>query len=215
MDFTMSSMALVFAAGLTSVASPCVLPVIPIVVTGAPDDHKFRPLLIVAGLSVSFITMGIISSLFFTLIAGRMLYVEKAVGVIIAIFGVMMLFDLNLFKKITFLGNIQVSSQGRWSGLLLGMSLGIIWIPCVGPMLSGVLSLVATQEHLISGTVLLAIYSLGFSVPILLAAYGSHFFRTRLSLFQKHALSVRLLGGCLLIVFGVFIFKQGMLGFNV
>ncbi|MCG8334488.1 MAG: cytochrome c biogenesis CcdA family protein [Proteobacteria bacterium] len=214
MDLNFSSLVLVLVAGLTSVASPCVLPVIPIIVTGSTNDHKLRPLLIVIGLATSFIIMGLVSSLFVTLIAGNILYVEKIVGIIIMLFGVMMLFDLNVFKRISFLSNLQVSSQGRWSGLILGISLGIVWIPCVGPILSGVLGMVATQETLRGGIWLLLIYTLGFSVPILIAGYGSHFFRTRLSLIQQHPKVVRSLGGVLLVVFGAVVWSRGMLVFN-
>lgn len=55
------NIALVFAAGLASVLSPCVLPVIPIIVTGKSDDHKLRPLFIIAGLALTFTSMGIVS----------------------------------------------------------------------------------------------------------------------------------------------------------
>ncbi len=214
MDLSFTSLVLVFIAGLTSVASPCVLPVIPIIVTGSTKDHRLRPLLIVIGLATSFIMMGLVSSLFVTLIVGYILYIEKIVGIIIMLFGIMMLFDVNVFKRISFLYHLQVSSQGRWSGLILGLSLGIIWIPCVGPILSGVLAMVATQKKLLDGTLLLFIYSLGFSIPILIAGYGSHVFRTRISLVQRYPLVIRSLGGVLLMVFGAVIFSRGMLVFN-
>lgn len=199
-------------AGLASIASPCVLPMIPIIVTGTENDHKYRPLLIVAGLSFSFIMMGVLTSLFAGAVAGVMPTVEKMVGVVVILFGLSMLFGINIFKKLTFFYKAQqFESKGKWSGLLLGMTLGIIWIPCVGPMLSGVLALVATQGQLSSGLILLAFYSLGFSIPMLLAGYASQTIRQKIRAVNAHPMAIRLVSGLLLIVFGYYILTAGML----
>lgn len=214
MELSAANMLLTLLAGVTSIASPCVLPVIPIIVTGTTEDHKHRPLLIVLGLSTAFILMGVISTLFGALIAGRILYIEKAVGIIIVLFGVFMLFDINPFKRIPVFSRFPGSTKGRWSGLTMGFSLGIIWIPCIGPILSGVLALVATLDSLPGGVFLLAVYSLGFSIPILVAGYGSQFFRQKLGFFQRHPVLIRWISGMVLILFGVIIFTQGILSFG-
>ncbi len=199
-------------AGLASVASPCVLPMVPIIVTGTSDDHKYRPLLIVVGLSFSFIMMGVVTSLFAGAVAGVMPMVEKLVGVVVIAFGLSMLAGVNVFKNLTFLYKAQqFQSKGKWSGLILGMTLGIIWIPCVGPMLSGVLALVATKGQLASGLILLAFYSLGFSIPMLLAGYASQSFRHKIRVINQHPTAIRLISGLLLVAFGYYIFSSGML----
>jgi len=203
---------MVTVAGVASIASPCVLPMVPIIVTGTSDDHKYRPLLIVTGLSISFIIMGVLTSLFAGAVAGVMPVVEKVVGVIIILFGFSMLFGINVFKKFTFFYKAQqFQSKGTFSGLILGMTLGVIWIPCVGPMLSGVLALVATQGKLASGLILLAFYSLGFAIPMLLAGYASQTIRHRIRAVNSHPVAVRLVSGLLLIIFGYFILTAGML----
>jgi cytochrome c-type biogenesis protein len=118
---------------------------------------------------------------------------------------------LNVFKRLTFLQRIQVGGDGRWSGLLLGMSLGLVWIPCVGPMLSGVLATVATRGSLLTGAVLLAFYSLGFALPMLAVGYGSHALRQRVRLVAAHPMAVRWASGLLLVSFGALILRKGML----
>ncbi len=199
-------------AGVASIASPCVLPMVPIIITGTEDDHKYRPLLIVTGLSISFILMGVLTSLFAGAVAGVMPTIEKVVGVVVILFGLSMLFGINIFKKLTFFYKAQqFQSKGKWSGLVLGMTLGIIWIPCVGPMLSGVLALVATQGQLTSGLILLAFYSLGFSIPMLLAGYASQTIRHKIRAVNAHPIAIRLVSGLLLIVFGYYILTAGML----
>ncbi|MCK5340679.1 MAG: cytochrome c biogenesis protein CcdA [Desulfobulbaceae bacterium] len=210
-DITFASVLMAVFAGLASIASPCVLPVVPIIVTGTEEDHKHRPLLIVLGLSISFIAMGVITSLFGGAIAGIMPLVEKGAGIIVIIFGALMLLDINLFKKFTFFYKFQFESRGRWSGLILGLTLGIVWIPCVGPMLSGVLALVATQGKLFSGLILLAFYSLGFAIPMLLAGYASQSVRQKIRLINSYPTAIRIISGILLIAFGGYILTSGML----
>lgn len=211
LDLSLTTMAMVILAGLASVASPCVLPVIPIVVAGTEEDHKYRPVLIVIGLSLSFMAMGVATSLFGGTIAGVLPAMEKAAGIIILLFGLLMLFDINLFKRMTLFSRIRGGSRGRWSGLVMGLTLGLVWIPCVGPMLAGVLALVATDGRLSSGLLLLACYSLGFAIPMLLLGYASQSLRQRIKRVNAHPLAVRLISGGLLIAFGIFILTQGML----
>ncbi len=213
-DITFASIFMSMVAGFASIASPCVLPVVPIIVTGTNEDHKHRPLLIVLGLSISFIAMGVITSIFGGAIAGIMPVVEKIAGVLVIVFGLFMLLGVNVFKKITFFYRFQTQSKGRWSGIILGLTLGLVWIPCVGPMLSGVLALVATQGKLSSGLILLSFYSLGFAIPMLVAGYASQSARQKLRLVNSHPMAVRVVSGLLLIVFGTYILTSGMLGFG-
>jgi cytochrome c-type biogenesis protein len=205
---------LVFGAGLTSVLSPCVLPVIPIVVLGTEEDHGLRPLLVVTGLSTTFILMGILSSLFGAVIGPAMSIVEKIAGVAIIILGGLMLLDVNLFKHFTFLQGHGSKSKGTFSGYLLGLTLGVVWIPCIGPMLSSVLALVATNGKLLNGIIMLAIYTTGFSVPLLIAGYSSHLFRSNVSFLRKYPLAVRIISGSVLIVLGLLITFKGMIFFG-
>lgn len=211
LEVSLSTMAMTFLAGIMSVASPCVLPVVPIVVTGTEQDHRFRPLLIVIGLSIGFIAMGAFSSLFGGALAPLMPVVEKFAGAVVIVFGLLMIFGYNLFKGIQLFNRIGPAGGGRWSGLILGLTLGLVWIPCVGPMLSGVLTLVATDGRFSSGILLLAIYSLGFSIPMLLAGYASQTVRQRLRMINAHPLAVRVVGGLVLIGFGLAILNVGML----
>jgi cytochrome c-type biogenesis protein len=205
---------LVFGAGLASVLSPCVLPVLPIVVAGNADDHRLRPLLIVTGLSITFMAMGVVSSLFGAAIGPTMIYVEKAAAGLIILFGILLILNVNLFKHLSFLSNVAAKSRGRAGGLLLGLTLGLIWIPCVGPMLSSVLAIVATQGKVLPGIVLLLLYSLGFSVPMLLAGYASQFFRNRVKRVGKFPRLISVASGALLIALGAFIVTKGMVGFG-
>lgn len=217
MDFSLMNLLLVFGAGLTSVLSPCVLPVVPIIVTGQEGESRWRPIFIISGLSATFIAMGIVSSLFGGVIAGKLAYFEKGAGIVILLFGLMMLFDFNLFKHLTIFNRFQnngTRSSGNISGLIMGFTLGLIWIPCVGPMLSSVLATVATAGKVPTGVIMLAIYSAGFAVPMLTAAYATGFFRERLSSLKKNPMILRFINGGVLVAFGIYILTVGVINFG-
>ncbi|NLG15834.1 MAG: cytochrome c biogenesis protein CcdA [Fibrobacter sp.] len=208
------SILLVFAAGLTSVFSPCVLPVIPIVVAGKADDHRLRPILIVAGLATTFILMGVVSSLFGAAIGPKMVYVEKIAGFFIILFGLLFMLNVNLFKYLGFISQFASRSRGNLSGYFLGFTLGIVWIPCVGPMLSSVLATVASDGKLLNGVFLLLIYSAGFAVPMLIAGYASQFFRTHIKAAGKYPRVINVVSGLVLILLGGIITFKGMTFFG-
>jgi cytochrome c-type biogenesis protein len=211
MDIGLSAVALSFGAGLASVASPCVLPVVPLLVSGTSDEHRSRPALIVVGIASSFIAMGIVTSLFGGAVASVLPALEKVAGGLVLLFGLLLIVDVNLFKHLTWLQRFQSTSKGRWSGLLLGSSLGLVWIPCVGPMLSSVLALVATRGQLVTGVALLAVYSLGFAAPMLAVGYGSQALRQRVRAVAARPAAVRWASGLILVAFGGLILRKGML----
>ena len=204
-----------FLAGLVSVLSPCVLPVLPIILTGSQDEHRARPLLIVLGLAITFVAMGAVSALFGSLVAPLMPDIEQGAGLLIILFGSLMLAGLNPFKRLGFLSNLPFQdSGGRWSGLVLGMTLGLIWIPCVGPVLSAVLARVAGHGDPGFGMALLSIYATGFSLPMLAVAYLSHGLRRYLNTIMRHPAALRWISGSLLIAFGTVVTSHGMLAFS-
>ena len=211
MDIGLSTVALTFGAGLASVASPCVLPVVPLIVTGTAEEHRSRPALVVAGIAASFVAMGVLTSLFGAVVGPQIPKLEKGVGLLVLLSGLLLLADVNLFKRLTWLQRIQPGTAGRWSGLLLGLSLGLVWIPCIGPMLSSVLAMVAAKGTLLAGVSLLLVYSLGFAVPMLAVGYGSQALRQRIRVVSSHPLVVRWASGLLLVAFGAVIVTRGML----
>lgn len=211
MTFGPAELAMAFGAGLASVASPCVLPVVPLLVTGTAEDHRARPALVVAGLAASFVVMGVLTSLFGAAVGPLVPSLERAVALLVIAFGVLLLLDVNLFKGLSWLQRLGPAAAGPWSGLVLGLSLGLVWIPCVGPMLSSVLAMVAARGTLAAGVALLLVYSAGFAVPMLAVGYGSKALRQRIRLVAAHPVVVRWVSGLVLIGFGALVLAQGML----
>ncbi len=214
MEVSIANILLSAGAGLASVLSPCVLPVIPVIAAGgAEKKDQLRPLLVVLGLSITFMTMGAVSSLFGALLIGRTRIIEQIGGAVIFAMGLMVFFDLSIFKRLYQLSNIQVRSEGRFSGLVLGMALGIVWVPCIGPMLSSILAMVGTSGELAKGVMLLGFYSLGLAIPLLTIAYSSHLLQRRLIALARHEAVVRYITGGILIAFGLYILVIGNFAF--
>ncbi len=213
MDLGPGTILLSVGAGLASVLSPCVLPVIPVIVAGAENRDRLRPLLVVIGLSLTFMAMGAISSLFGAYLVGRTRTIEIVGAAIIMVMGIMVLFDVSIFKKFYRLSNIRAGGAGRFSGLVLGMALGLVWVPCIGPLLSSILTMVGTSGQLAHGIILLGFYSLGLAVPMLLVAYSSHLLQNRLRAMAQHEALLRYVSGGILLAFGLYSILVGNFAF--
>jgi len=191
-------------AGLLSVFSPCILPILPIILTGSEKDSKLRPVILISGLSVVFIILGIISSTFGSLLNGKIEYLEIIGAVIIFIFGILLITNVNIFKKITIFNKLLANRLNNTPDFLLGMTFGLLWIPCTGPILSSILTLVASKGSIAQGTVLLMLYSIGFAIPMLIVAYFSQFFRKQIRSRLPDPAYISIASGILLILFSMY-----------
>jgi cytochrome c-type biogenesis protein len=213
MDLGFTNIALAAGAGLASVLSPCVLPVVPVIMAGAEREDRLRPLIVVLGLTLSFMAMGAVSSLFGAFLVGRTRTIEAVGAAIITLLGLMVLFDLSVFKRFIRISNIQVKGEGRLSGLVLGMALGVVWVPCIGPFLSSILTMVGTGGRLVQGVVLLGFYSLGLAIPMLAVAYSSQAIQRKLRAVAQHEAAFRYVTGGVLVVFGLYSLIHGNVAF--
>ncbi len=191
-----------FGAGVLSVLSPCVLPLLPAVMAYSAETGKLRPLAIVSGLCISFTAMGIISSAFGSVVYAYLKYMETIADVVIIALGLVMLFDLPLFNRFSALAP-QTRQTGLFGGMLLGLSLGIIWIPCIGPILGGILTMVALDGDILHGGALLFIYSLGLGIPMLGIAYMTSASVGRVRAISRHSIIIKRIAGLALVLFGL------------
>jgi len=111
-------------------------------------------------------------------------------------------------ERVSFHGKPGLApGEGLFGGLFLGMSLGILWIPCVGPILGAVFAYVAESSasagNLLHGAFLLIVYSLGVSIPMLTIAYSGKSISGRVSWFVKRGHFFKRLSGMVLILVGL------------
>ncbi|WP_305063791.1 cytochrome c biogenesis CcdA family protein [Methanococcoides sp.] len=200
-----------FIAGVISILSPCVLPLLPVIFAYSTSKGKLRPLAIVSGLSLSFVFMGIITSAFGSLFQQYLIYLTAFAGIIVILMGLTLLFDLGTFNFIGSLSGKQFKENGLMGGLLLGISLGIIWIPCVGPILASILSLVAIEGDLLYGAFLLFVYSMGLGIPMLVIAYSVNISSSKLSMIAKYDMYLKKVVGFILVIVGMWMLYNNVL----
>ena len=197
-----------FAFGVLSVFSPCILPVIPLIAAYSTKSGKYIPITIVIGLSASFTLMGVLASAFGSIFQQYQTMLYTIGGVVIILLGLCMTFDVieqNIRRIIPSTGlspKFSMTNAGSTAGgLMFGFSLGIIWIPCVGPILGAILAIVAVEGNILYGAILLAIYSLGLGIPLLALAYLSQF---TLRPLNKYSVIIKRLSGVMLVLIGLY-----------
>lgn len=184
------------------------------------EKNKLAPLAIVLGLALSFTTMGIASAVFGSFLMDYMDYLKLASGILILLMGLYILSRtvedalLRIWQwlplsRIPHPGsNPEVDDTGMFGGFLLGASLGIVWIPCVGPILASILMLVAQDGGVIYGASLLLTYTAGLAVPMLFVAYSSNMISNKLKIVSRYALTIRKIAGMILILVGLYYLSQ-------
>src|SRR5215467_1511779 len=104
--------------------------------------------------------------------------------------------------------NNSIKQPGVWSGFMLGFAFAFGWTPCIGPILTTVLSFAAASATVSRGIFLLAVYSAGLAIPFLLTALGISQFMNFYKNFRKHLHAVELFSGALLLFIGALVFAN-------
>jgi cytochrome c-type biogenesis protein len=213
MDFGPGTYALGFLAGAASVLSPCVLPLIPILIASALSKHRFGTLALAGGLSLSFAAVGTVLA---NLGANAGLDPElfrRVAAALMTVFGIVML-STRLSARFAMLsarmGNVgqgalsSLSGDGLASQFGIGLVLGLVWSPCVGPTLGAATTLAAQGSHLGQIALLMMVFGFGAGAPLVVLGGAS-----RASLLRSRGL-LALLGrvsktalGTLFVVLGV------------
>ncbi|RMF89312.1 MAG: cytochrome c biogenesis protein CcdA, partial [Methanobacteriota archaeon] len=202
---------LAFLAGLVTIATPCVLPILPPMLAGSVG-HRLRPLLIVLGSMITFTLMGGLFSVIGIAAGGFGRAMRLFFTILIIGFGAVWVDDdiNDLYTRYSSmaLGRLM---RGRGAGgdesllgaFILGLSLGIVWIPCVGPVLGAVLSFVAIKGNLLYGSLMLMAYSIGLGIPMLAIAYGGKRISGQLEWTRRNSLRMKRIAGWVLILTGL------------
>jgi cytochrome c biogenesis protein CcdA/thiol-disulfide isomerase/thioredoxin len=209
-------LAFAFLSGVITILSPCILPVLPIVLSGGVGGGKARPFGVIAGFIVSFTVFTLTLSAIVQALGIPVDTLRIVAVVLIVAFGIVMLVPwlrdrFEMFtSRIASRGGARGKSAGArtglagfWSGLLVGLSLGLIWTPCVGPIMASVISLALTQ-HVDGGSVAITLaYTLGTSIPMFGVMIGGRALLTRVPALTRNAVNIQKGFGVLMILVGV------------
>jgi cytochrome c-type biogenesis protein len=171
----MGTIGLALIAGLLSTLSPCVLPLVPIVIGAAVGEHRFGPVALAAGLALSFVVIGLfVATVGFA--AGLDQHLFRSVAAVLMVGFGMLLLPRMQEQLVTAAGPIGNWAQERADGIstrglsgqfLVGLLLGAVWSPCVGPTLGAASVLAARSENLTSVAMTMTAFGLGAAMPLL------------------------------------------------
>ncbi|MFO0781020.1 MAG: cytochrome c biogenesis protein DipZ [Candidatus Gracilibacteria bacterium] len=211
---------LAFIGGFLTIAAPCILAVLPIILGSTiGQQSRLRPFFIVLGLTVSFTAFGVIFQYVTNLFGLTNNTLRNVALVFLGVFGLALIFP-SVFEKVLFhLQNFfnrlvppkqailpeTQKKKGLINGFLVGASLGLVWVPCAGPILGAILTLAVTQQDLGKVILLMLAYSLGAGLPMLLIAYGGNFIVTRLKFLKERGILIQKISGVVLMLGVIFI----------
>jgi cytochrome c-type biogenesis protein len=206
-----SALALAFVAGLLSILSPCVLPLVPIVLGAAVAAHAFGAFALAAGLAISFTLLGLLLALVgFGLGIDAGIFRMAAAAIMIAL-GAVLLVPAWQARLAAAGGPVAgwadqrlggFASSGLAGQFAIGLLLGAVWSPCVGPTL-GAASLLASQgRDLPQVGLTMAVFGIGAGVPLVLLGLLSRasLMRVRSGLLSAGKLGKGLLGAAFILI---------------
>jgi cytochrome c-type biogenesis protein len=204
--------AVAFIGGLVSVLSPCVLPILPVIMAGSVG-HRLRPIAIVLGMAVTFSLTGIVTSTVGGTLAGYARYIRVFATLVIILMGLILVSRKLAEKFVLFVSvvmqkfhpeKVQDTGTGLMGGFILGLSLGLVWVPCVGPIVGSILVLVALEGDVILGGLALFSFAVGIGIPMILVAYAGKRASKRITGLARYAGNLKKIAGIVLILTGIF-----------
>lgn len=180
---------LALLAGVATIAAPCTLPILPILLgASVGQSNKLRPAAIALGFVLSFAFVALALNALTRLLNVDPNILRDGATFLLIVFGLLLIFPAayqRVFSRIAHqtAGSVNpalANSHSTASGLVLGAALGLIWTPCAGPVLGSILTLIATSADVATSSTLLVIYALGAGIPMLAIAYGGQALTTRL-----------------------------------
>lgn len=199
-----------FIAGVVTILSPCIFPLLPIILSSSLDSSGVRrPIGVVVGFvsSFSFFTLSLAALVEATGVDTAS--IRGISSIIIALFGLSLIsnkFQLLVERFFTsFSGKIGggAPKRGFFGGLILGLSLGLIWTPCVGPILASVITLAITGQ--VSGAAVLVTisYSLGTAIPMFAIIVGGQKLMSRVTFLKNNSRKIQKGFGVAMIVLAI------------
>ena len=206
-----------FLEGIITFISPCLLPMLPIYISYFAGGEANRgrtvknSLGFVLGFTAVFVCMGALAGSVGSFLREYKTAVNVVTGLIVIAFGLNFLgvFKLNVFKGIS--GRIDTSNMGFISSIIFGVVFSVGWTPCVGAFLGSALMMASAEGRVLSGVIMLLLYSMGLGIPFVASALLIDRLKGAFDFVKKNYKVINTLCGGLLIVVGI-LMMTGFLG---
>jgi len=207
-----------FLAGFVTILAPCIWPVLPIVLSSSIAGKRSyqRPLGITLGVILSFTIFTLFISFFVRIFHLDPNLLRIIAVVIIAFLGLTMIIPVlgtKFAMAVSGLANIfgqnpTNTMNGFFPGLITGLSLGIVWTPCAGPILATIAALAATGQVSFYAVLVTMAYVIGAGVPLFAFAYGGQQFVARAKGLNKYTGRIQQIFGVVMILAAIAIFTN-------
>lgn len=207
-----------FLEGMITFISPCLLPMIPLYVSyfagGGERSTKStvkNALGFVSGFTIVFVALGVLAGTVGSFLREYQMIVNIVSGLVVIFFALNFLgvFNITIFKGMK--GNVNTENLGFFSSMIFGSIFSIGWTPCVGAFLGSALMLASQQGHVLTGMIMLLLYSAGLGIPFILSAILIDKLKTTFDFIKKNYKVINRISGIFLIIVGVMM-ATGMLG---
>jgi cytochrome c biogenesis protein CcdA len=183
----MFNLVLALLAGVVTIAAPCTLPMLPILLgASVGQTGKARPAMIALGFVISFSATALLLSAITRIFDFDPNVLRTAAAILLLGFGVLMIWpkpfewlSIRVSGLTSSSAGNAMSRHGNIGGFVLGTTLGLVWTPCAGPVLGSILTVVATSRDTAWASMLLVVYAIGAAIPMLAIAYGGQAVTTR------------------------------------
>lgn len=179
----MAQFGLAFVAGLLSILSPCVLPLVPLVLGAAAAEHRFGAVALAGGLALSFVAIGLFVATIGFAIGLDAEVIRTAAAIVLVLAGVVLMVPFAQAKIAVAAAPIGHWADARFGGASrngfggqfgVGLLLGAVWSPCVGPTLGAASLLAAQSRDLPTVAVTMGLFGVGAALPLLVLGLLSH-----------------------------------------
>jgi cytochrome c biogenesis protein CcdA len=208
----MIHLVLALLAGVVTIAAPCTLPMLPILL-GASVGHsgKGRPALIALGFVLSFSAAALLLNAITAIFDIDPNSLRSGAAILLVGFGLLMIWPMPFEWLSLHLGSLihlgaaaGPSKLGaNLGGLVLGSTLGLVWTPCAGPVLGSILTVIATSRDIGWAGALLVVYAIGAAIPMLAVAYGGQAVTSRVRRLARIAPRLQQGFGAIVIAFAI------------
>jgi cytochrome c biogenesis protein CcdA/thiol-disulfide isomerase/thioredoxin len=196
-----------FLEGIALVISPCILPILPIILSGSLTGGKKRPIGIISGFILIFSLFTLFSRKLVELSGIDLNLVRNFSFYLLIIFGAILISTKlseifsNLTQKISlFSGKIgNKPDDGFFSGILFGSIVALIWTPCAGPILATVILQSILQKTTLNSFFIILSFGIGTSIPMLLITFFGKYIIKNLSIFKRNSILIRRVLGIIII----------------
>lgn len=203
---------LTFLEGIASFISPCLLPMVPIYISyfiGEDDNNTKKAIVNSVGFVLGFTTIFLVLSIFASqlgaVLSSNIKYIKIFFGIVIILLGLnyMGLLKIKFLNKSN-MKKMNTKNFNFFKAMLFGILFSISWTPCIGTFLSPALLLIAKEQDIFKGIIMMLLYSIGLGIPFIISAILIEKLKNVFDFIKKHYDVIKRISGAILIIAGIY-----------